>query len=62
MDLSDRIKLLELEIKQKQSQLLSLQCVLSHERYKDELVMRNLIFFPDGHVRYDWEHTGAILL
>ncbi len=35
---------------------------LSHERYKDESVMRNLIFFPDGHLRYDWEHTGAILL
>jgi len=25
-------------------------------------VMRNLIFLPDGHLRYDWEHQGAILL
>jgi hypothetical protein len=24
--------------------------------------MRNLIFFPDGHLRYDWEYEGAILL
>jgi molybdenum cofactor biosynthesis enzyme MoaA len=26
----------------------------------DEL--RNLIFFPDGHLRYDWQYNGAILL
>jgi hypothetical protein len=24
--------------------------------------MRNLIFFPDGHLRYDWELKGAVLL
>jgi molybdenum cofactor biosynthesis enzyme MoaA len=27
---------------------------------KDEL--RQLIFFPDGHIRYDWVHEGAILV
>lgn len=25
-------------------------------------MFRNLIFFPDGTLRYDWEHEGAILL
>jgi molybdenum cofactor biosynthesis enzyme MoaA len=24
--------------------------------------MRQLIFFPDGHLYYDWVHTGAILM
>jgi hypothetical protein len=24
--------------------------------------IRQLIFFPDGHLRYDWEYMGAILL
>ncbi|MBT4376574.1 radical SAM protein [archaeon] len=24
--------------------------------------LRQLIFFPDGHLRYDWQHQGAILL
>jgi molybdenum cofactor biosynthesis enzyme MoaA len=24
--------------------------------------IRNLIFFPDGHLRYSWEYEGAILL
>ena len=24
--------------------------------------IRQLIFFPDGHLRYDWQHKGAILL
>ena len=23
---------------------------------------RQLIFFPDGHIRYDWQHPGAIIL
>jgi len=23
--------------------------------------IRQLIFFPDGHVRYDWQHPGATL-
>jgi hypothetical protein len=23
--------------------------------------IRQVIFFPDGHVRYDWQHEGAIL-
>lgn len=35
---------------------------LNNERYTDKSVMRNLIFYPDGHLRYDWEHAGAILL
>jgi hypothetical protein len=35
---------------------------LTHEPYTDKSVMRNLIFFPDGHLRYDWEYQGAILL
>jgi molybdenum cofactor biosynthesis enzyme MoaA len=24
--------------------------------------VRQLIFFPDGHVRYDWQHEGAVIL
>lgn len=24
--------------------------------------IRQLIFFPDGHLRYSWKHTGAIIL
>jgi hypothetical protein len=24
--------------------------------------LRQLIFFPDGHLRYDWQYQGAILL
>ncbi|MBU0666836.1 MAG: radical SAM protein [Nanoarchaeota archaeon] len=28
---------------------------------KDETI-RQLIFFPDGHLRYDWQHEGAILI
>ena len=28
----------------------------------DEEEARNLIFFPDGHLRYRWEQEGAILL
>ena len=24
--------------------------------------IRNVIFFPDGHIRYDWQHMGAIIL
>jgi molybdenum cofactor biosynthesis enzyme MoaA len=35
---------------------------LSHKVYEDKSLMRNLIFFPDGHLRYDWEYKGAILL
>lgn len=33
---------------------------LTHE--KDPENIRQLIFFPDGHLRYDWEKPGAILL
>lgn len=33
---------------------------LTHE--KDPEKVRQLIFFPDGHLRYDWERQGAILL
>ena len=28
----------------------------------DEQTLRQLIFFPDGHLRYDWKYAGAILL
>ena len=28
----------------------------------NEEELRQLIFFPDGHLRYDWQHKGAILL
>ena len=31
-------------------------------RNDDPENMRQIIFFPDGHIRYDWEHTGAILI
>jgi hypothetical protein len=24
--------------------------------------LRQLIYFPDGHLRYDWQYQGAILL
>ena len=33
---------------------------LTLEARSDDL--RQLIFFPDGHLRYDWQHPGAILL
>ncbi len=26
-----------------------------------DTAIRQVIFFPDGHVRYDWQHKGAIL-
>jgi hypothetical protein len=29
---------------------------------RTEMKIRHLIFFPDGHLRYDWQHEGAILL
>lgn len=35
---------------------------LKNQTIDDKSLMRNLIFFPDGHLRYDWEHKGAILL
>lgn len=28
----------------------------------DQQDLRQLIFFPDGHLRYDWQYEGAILL
>ncbi len=31
-------------------------------RKSDPENIRQLIFFPDGHIRYDWEKEGAILL
>lgn len=31
-------------------------------RNKDPERVRQLIFFPDGHIRYDWEKEGAILI
>lgn len=27
-----------------------------------EEVLRQLIYFPDGHLRYDWQYAGAIIL
>ena len=45
-----------------QGQNVCLSNCLSKETYTDKSVMRNLIFFPDGHLRYDWEYQGAILL
>jgi len=29
---------------------------------RDTDMIRQLIFFPDGHLRYDWQHEGAVLL
>jgi molybdenum cofactor biosynthesis enzyme MoaA len=34
---------------------------LSPEPTKQDSI-RNLIFFPDGHLRYCWDHDGAIIL
>jgi molybdenum cofactor biosynthesis enzyme MoaA len=34
-------------------------CLTNDEKI-DEI--RHLIFFPDGHLRYDWQYPGAILL
>lgn len=39
-----------------------LSSCLKNEEIEDKTTMRNLIFFPDGHLRYDWEHPGAILI
>jgi hypothetical protein len=36
-------------------------CLEPH-KLTDKSVMRNLIFYPDGHLRYDWDHAGAIIL
>jgi len=33
---------------------------LNHKPYSEDL--RQLIFFPDGHLRYDWRYAGAILI
>ena len=30
--------------------------------YKNDDDVRHLIFFPDGHLRFDWQYKGAILL
>lgn len=27
----------------------------------DDISIRQMIFFPDGHVRYDWQYEGAVL-
>ncbi len=42
-------------------------CLLSFPLNKNTRSMdientRNLIYFPDGHIRYEWEKTGGILL
>jgi len=34
-------------------------CIMIHPK-TDEI--RTLIFFPDGHLRYDWNYSGAILM
>lgn len=34
-------------------------CLTLHPETDD---LRQLIFFPDGHLRYDWQYKGAILL
>ena len=35
---------------------------LKNEAVTDKTLMRNLIFHPDGHLRYDWSHEGSIIL
>jgi pyruvate-formate lyase-activating enzyme len=35
-------------------------CLTVHPEGSEE--MRQIIFFPDGHIRYDWQFEGAILL
>lgn len=29
---------------------------------EDPETIRQLVFFPDGHLRYDWQYTGAIII
>lgn len=36
-------------------------CLL-HSPLQDGGLIRNLIFYPDGHIRYDWAHEGAVIL
>ena len=43
-----------------QGQNVCLTNSLTHDKDPDK--MRQIIFFPDGHIRYDWEYSGAILL
>ena len=43
-----------------QGQNICLNHCLTVQPDKEE--MRNLIFFPDGHLRYYWQYPGAILL
>lgn len=35
-------------------------CLQAHQ--EEASGIRNLIFYPDGHIRYDWQHSGAIIL
>ena len=35
---------------------------LKDETIKDNSTMRNLIFHPDGHLRWDWSHQGSVIL
>jgi len=35
---------------------------LQPQNINDKSLIRNLIYYPDGHLRYDWDHAGAILL
>jgi len=41
-------------------QNLCLSNCLTHS--PDDSVIRQLIYFPDGSIRYDWQHSGAIIL
>jgi len=43
-----------------QSQNVCMTDCLTHKPYSEDL--RQLIFFPDGHLRYDWRYAGAILI
>ena len=39
------------------------ECLNLKESHNAEhLELRNLIFFPDGHLRYDWQYEGAVIL
>lgn len=43
-----------------QGQNVCMTHALTHTPDPDEI--RQLIYFPDGHLRYDWQYRGAILL
>jgi hypothetical protein len=43
-----------------EGQNVSINSCLTHSPNPDEV--RQLIFFPDGHLRYSWVHSGAIII